>query len=299
MYEESPYPRWLHLDQLPAMELGTFLAQRLTGFKDAAQFNGAAKMLVAGCGTGRQVVTLARCHRKLEITAFDLSRRSLGYAQLMAARYGVENCRFYQGNILDLPGDGGETSQAGETGETGNRRRYDVVVCTGVLHHLADPLAGWAALVSSLRPGGLMQIALYSKQARRHITQARQRVTQLGLQDDPNGIRAFRRRILLQQETQALNDLAAQADFADLNGCRDLIFHRQESCYRLPEIAAALAELGLTFLGFDFSEPDLPLAFKAAFPASDSQRDLGNWEKFEADNPDSFLAMYNFWCRKD
>ncbi|MGO1117643.1 methyltransferase [Rhodovibrionaceae bacterium A322] len=283
MYEENPYPRWLHLDQLPSLPLGSFLAHRLPGFDATDRFNQPGKLLVAGCGTGRQVVTLGLCHRNLEITAFDLSRASLGYAQMMAKRYDADNCRFYQGNILDLNEDD---------------RQYDAIVCTGVLHHMADPLAGWKALVSRLCDGGIMQIALYSSLARRDITKARSRIAELELSDDASGIRTFRQRLLLEQEEPGLNALADQADFADLNGCRDLLFHRQERCYQIPEIAEALSDLGLEFLGFDFVEPDIPQAFKAAFPAEGSERDLSSWARFEADNPDSFIAMYNFWCRK-
>ena len=51
-------------------------------------------------------------------------------------------------------------------------RMFDVVDVAGVLHHMAEPLAGWQVLVSLLRPGGFMRVALYSRLARRHITAA-------------------------------------------------------------------------------------------------------------------------------
>ena len=38
-------------------------------------------------------------------------------------------------------------------------RTFDVVECSGVLHHLADPFAGWRALLPLLRPGGPRQKA--------------------------------------------------------------------------------------------------------------------------------------------
>ena len=41
-------------------------------------------------------------------------------------------------------------------------RTFDVVDVGGVLHHMAEPLTGWRVLVSLLRPGGLMRVALYS-----------------------------------------------------------------------------------------------------------------------------------------
>ena len=35
-------------------------------------------------------------------------------------------------------------------------RTFDLIVCTGVLHHLADPDAGLRALRSVLKPDGVM-----------------------------------------------------------------------------------------------------------------------------------------------
>jgi 2-polyprenyl-3-methyl-5-hydroxy-6-metoxy-1,4-benzoquinol methylase len=39
-------------------------------------------------------------------------------------------------------------------------RSFDLIESSGVLHHLADPLAGWRVLLSLLRPGGFMMIGL-------------------------------------------------------------------------------------------------------------------------------------------
>jgi SAM-dependent methyltransferase len=41
----------------------------------------------------------------------------------------------------------------------------DFVMCLGVLHHLADPRAGFAALVRTLAPGGRILVYLYSRPA--------------------------------------------------------------------------------------------------------------------------------------
>ena len=48
-------------------------------------------------------------------------------------------------------------------------RRFDLIEAVGVLHHLADPYAGWRVLLSLLRPGGFMLLGLYSAPARRNL----------------------------------------------------------------------------------------------------------------------------------
>ncbi len=48
-------------------------------------------------------------------------------------------------------------------------RRFDLIESIGVLHHLADPFAGWRVLLSLLRPGGVMKLGFYSAVARRDL----------------------------------------------------------------------------------------------------------------------------------
>ena len=39
---------------------------------------------------------------------------------------------------------------------------YDVIECSGVLHHMQDPAKGLASLNRKLKPGGYIKIGLYS-----------------------------------------------------------------------------------------------------------------------------------------
>lgn len=282
-YEESPYPRWLHLERLPASSLAERLRQLVPGFQPPACLEERPlPLLVAGGGTGRQPLSLARAFPETRVLSVDLSRASLAYARQRAGAFGIENFEVLQGDILAL-------------GRLG--RRFPAIACTGVLHHMAEPLAGWQVLTELLEPGGVMQIALYSRLARQDIAAARARIAELGLSDSPDDIRAFRRRVLEGQEP-ALAELTEEKDFADLHGCRDLLFHRQEHRFDLGEIASALDELGLEFLGFDLAGPEIAQAYRAANPQDPAMTDLAAWQAFEQAHPKAFRTMYNFWCRK-
>ena len=46
---------------------------------------------------------------------------------------------------------------------------FDQIVCTGVLHHLADPDVGLSALRSVLKPDGAMQLMVYAPYGRTGI----------------------------------------------------------------------------------------------------------------------------------
>jgi hypothetical protein len=88
-----------------------------------------------------------------------------------------------------------------------------------------------------------------------------------------------------------------RADFYSLSGCRDLLFHVEEHRLSLPEIAAFIADADLAFLGFDAETAPLT-RYAARFPQDRTKTDLGCWDQFETENPETFAAMYQFWVQK-
>ena len=68
-------------------------------------------------------------------------------------------------------------------------RSFDMIDSSGVLHHLADPFAGWRVLLSLLRPGGVMRLGLYSALGRRDVAAVRQFVAARGYTGDAASIR--------------------------------------------------------------------------------------------------------------
>ena len=68
----------------------------------------------------------------------------------------------------------------------------------------------------------------------------------------------------------------------------------QEHRFTVPRIAAALDELGLTFLAFE-TEGAVRHLYRTLFGPGTS---LACWEKLEQLYPETFLSMYQFWCQK-
>jgi len=279
LYEDNPYPRWTTM-QTPAVDTIERLAGRLRPGEDIRVRQRPVSILIAGCGTGLQPISVARAHPDSEVLAVDLSRTSLAYAARMAETFVVTNIAYRQADILKL-------------GDLG--RRFDMVQSTGVLHHLDDPMVGWRILVDLLERDGLMKIALYSQTARRGINAAREVVRSLGLPGTPDGIRQCRRAVMGLPEGHPARDVLTCGDFFSLDGCRDLIMHVQEHQFTLPRIEECLDHLGLRFLGFECSN-DTRDRFKSSFPQDSANTDLKAWHRFEAANPSTFLGTYSFWC---
>ncbi len=278
LYEANPYPRWRRLSCGALLDLDQNLRLLTGGEWDPPDFLTRPRLLVAGCGTGRDLLNAARTWRPATVTGFDLSRTSLAYAQQMAEGLGVE-VELYHADLTQL--DGWE-------------RQFDAIVCTGVLHHLEDPLAGWRRLLQLLRPGGVMLVGLYSETARRAIVAAQAEVRRMGVPPTPAGIRAARAYLGRLPQDHPAYGCTALRDFYYLSGCRDMLFHVREHRFTVPRIAAALDELGLSFLAFE-TDGAVRHLYRTLFGAGTS---LACWEKLEQLYPETFLGMYQFWCQK-
>src|SRR5262249_46596860 len=154
-YEENPYPRWERAEP-PGQPLlfDQYLRRRLP----AAVFQNLGKpqtdVLIAGCGTGQHAIETAQRFAGASTLAVDLSLASLAEARRKTIGLGEIRIEYGQADILAL-------------GLLG--RSFDLIESFGVLHHLADPFAGWRVLLSLLRPGGFMALGLYSEIARADI----------------------------------------------------------------------------------------------------------------------------------
>jgi SAM-dependent methyltransferase len=97
-------------------------------------------ILVAGCGTW-QAAKYAVCRPAARVVGIDVSPTSLDYTGQLKHKYNLTNLEIRPLSI----------ERAVEL-----ERCFDLIVCTGVLHHLANPDAGLRALRSVLKPEGSM-----------------------------------------------------------------------------------------------------------------------------------------------
>ena len=109
------------------------------------------RVLVAGGGTGDAVIYISQQLHDLgipaEVTYLDLSTAARRIAEQRAEARCLRNIHFETGSLLDLEG-----IVHGD---------FDYINCTGVLHHLEDPLQGLKTLVRKLRPNGGLGVMLY------------------------------------------------------------------------------------------------------------------------------------------
>jgi SAM-dependent methyltransferase len=271
-YEENPYPRWTIN---PLSVLGRP--------KASDRPHAGPSILIAGCGTGEHPFDIAQKSPEASILAIDLSRVSLAYARRKTREEGLRNLEYAQADILNLSTIG---------------RTFDRIETVGVLHHLADPKAGWRVLLSLLAPNGRMRVGLYSEIARRSIVEARAIVAERGYPPTAEGIRALRQTIIREKDEPRWKSLVQTIDFYSTSGCRDMFFNVMEHRLTIPEIKSFLDAEGFAFLGFEL-DPQIIEQFRRQNPSEDALTDFDAWQTFEAANPQTFLNMYLFSiCKK-
>ena len=174
---------------------------------------------------------------------------------------------------------------------------FDIIACSGVLHHMDNPSEGLSALIQQLEPGGYIKLALYSEIARKVIVEARKTIQMLEIDSAPKSIRGFRKKVL-DGEIKELLELPKFAyDFYSLSMFRDLCFHVQEHRFTTDSLKKLLDSHGLTFCGFMVTE-QIKKTYQQQYPEDIDMTSLPNWGKFEEKYPSTFTGMYQFWAHK-
>ena len=279
-YEENPYPRWRFANITPKNNFLSILNNAIRPNKiNANNQNIAHSVLIAGCGTGQQLV-YKTSYENSNIVAIDLSLSSLAFAKRKMQELKHNNIEFLQGDILSL---------------NSLNKKFDVIECVGVLHHLKDPEYGLRILLDNLEPNGYLKLGLYSEYARKHIIALREFVKINNFKSNINDIRKFRE-LAKNNKEDIFQKVNFNYDFYSTSSLRDLIFHVQEHRYTLPKISNLLKKFDLEFLGFTNST--IKKEYSKIYPQDIKNTSIENWNDFEINNQDIFREMYQFWVRK-
>ncbi|MCP5105797.1 MAG: class I SAM-dependent methyltransferase [bacterium] len=153
-YEKYPYPDIDPDGQQPQMLVSGHLSLMCDILWAGKKSPDRLRVLDAGCGTGSPLTAMALAYPNADIAGVDFSEASLAKARRLVQRYQVRNVRLFH-----LP-----IEQLHKLGMT-----FDLVVSSGVLHHLPEPARGLKAIGEVLDPQGAVSIMLYGKYGRTGI----------------------------------------------------------------------------------------------------------------------------------
>jgi SAM-dependent methyltransferase len=139
----------------------TMVNQELGFFDGRGPLGSSGTIWVAGCGTNQGVQTALR-FPDWHVYATDVSEPSLRIAEKTARSLGLNNVTFERASINE-----------------GLSEHFDYVICTGVIHHNADPGVALGRLSEALKPDGILELMVYNQYHRLETTSLQKAVRML------------------------------------------------------------------------------------------------------------------------
>ena len=244
-YESHPYPApignldrhrdlYLNPDRRRALSLLLWPTEKPRANRE---------ILVAGCGTSQAAIHALR-EPDARVTAIDISETGLRHTRNLQQKYRLRNLDLHRLAI----------EQVRELGQT-----FDQIVCTGVLHHLADPDIGLRALHNVLAPNGAMHLMVYATYGRAGIYMMQDYCRLLGIGATEAELRELGTTIAALSAEHPVAGVARRAkDFRNPDALADALLHPQDRAYTVPQLYAWLERCGLSFGRWFEQAPYLP-----------------------------------------
>jgi SAM-dependent methyltransferase len=265
------------------------------------------KVLIAACGSGREIYQVFTTYKNVEITAIDISEVNLAYAIRQNTELGVTGVKYYLADVLSLS-------------PSHFPSQFDVVIANDFLHYCPDPIKAWDKLSALVRPGGLFMATLHNKKLVNAITKMRSMLTSAfkpALFDNSPSPKLLRiatdeevreaRRLVLDSLDQTrevpaeLMDLVTSLAFYSLNEFRDLVFHPVVTGFTYTTVNKLINQLGLKLVGFDFPEMycEKELSYKGEYYTDRAMAHGPSLDAFDAKDSSAFAGFYiSFTCEK-
>lgn len=200
-------------------------------------------ILIAGCGTN-QAAVFAFSNPAANVVAVDVSLPALDHQQYLKDRHGLVNLDLRQLPIEELSTLGLD---------------FDLVVSTGVLHHMADPLVGLNALAGCLRRDGAIALMLYAKYGRIGVEVLESIFRDFGLRQDEASVRLVKDTIaVLPADHPVQSYLKIARDLQDDAALVDTFLHGRARSYTVNDCLNLVSSAGLVFQGWFHKTPYYP-----------------------------------------
>jgi SAM-dependent methyltransferase len=200
-------------------------------------------VLVAGCGTW-QAAKFAVCHPAAVVKGIDVAPTSLQHTEALKQKYNLTNLETRQLAIENV----GELDH-----------QFDLIVCTGVLHHLVEPDEGLRALRSVLKPDGAMYLMLYAPYGRTGVSMFQEYCQTLGIgtsQQEINDLTAVLR--LLPQHHPLVSMLRGSRDSLNADALVDALLNPRDRTYSVPQLFDFVERNELRWARWYWQAPYLP-----------------------------------------
>lgn len=230
MYEKYPYPT------RSASINGDCNPQLCLSYREGYQYRTPLQILDAGCGTGTCVLDTALCHPDCQVTGIDVNRVALAQIRSEAEGVGLQNLTLQEVDLNTL--DGLTVPEGG----------FDVICCSGVLHHLAEPDRALKNLTGVLAPHGVLRIMVYNTLGRQGLYRFAEALKLLPAKDLESGLELGRRLMASLKGGPCMESPWGDGPLVDDVEFVDRYLNVHDTSYSVTEFFELIENAGLTFL---------------------------------------------------
>lgn len=246
----TQYTQWVYPE--PILDLPAWLANNWQWFDPShahrmfwpnQSYRAGLDILIAGCGTN-QAAVIAFTNPGAQVVAVDVSRESLGHQQFLKDKYGLKNLELHLLPIEEIATLG---------------RDFDLIISTGVLHHMASPEAGMKALAGCLRPDGVAAIMLYAKYGRIGVDMMQAVFRDMGLDQSEDSVQMVKQVLAsLPADHPVKSYMTIAPDLGFDGGLVDTFLHGRDRNYSVKDCLDLVASADLVFQDLFFKAPYHP-----------------------------------------
>ena len=227
-------------------------------------------ILIAGCGTN-QAAVFAYTNRASKVVAIDVSQPSLDHSKYLKDKYALKNLELRLLPIEEVPT---------------LKQDFDLIISTGVMHHLAEPKVGMKALADVLRPDGVAAIMLYARYGRAGVEMMQAIFREMGLGQDDESLRMVKAAIASLAASHPVKGYVSIApDLAFDAGMVDTFLHGRDRSYTVEDCLDLVSSAGLEFqdwfLKTSYYPPTLTEPGNEFFAAINQLPDAKMWSAME------------------